>query len=176
MVDGATIVYPHVAPRWTSNSNPEPDGVKETLVLAGADAPTSFTFPLRLKGLTPQIDNGQVVFNDANGAPRAVIPPGDMVDAKGAVSKRVSYRLVQGALELTVDAAWLKDPGRAFPVAVDPTVTLPVGSGSADASMTAGRPVPASSRSGRTPTRTSSSATWSTGCRTTRSSAPSCGW
>ncbi|WP_157984823.1 RHS repeat-associated core domain-containing protein [Lentzea terrae] len=137
-VDGATIVYPQVAPNVDLKLESRPGGVKETLVLAGPNAPTSFMFPLRLKGLTPQIDNGQVVFKDEKGAPRAVIPAGDMVDAKGAVSKAVSYRLVQGALELTADAAWLKDPSRAFPVAVDPTVALPVSSGSADASMTAG--------------------------------------
>ncbi|SFQ99982.1 RHS repeat-associated core domain-containing protein [Lentzea waywayandensis] len=137
-VDGATIVYPGVAPKVDLKLESRAGGVKETLVLAGPDAPTRFTFPLRLKGLTPQIDNGQVVFKDEKGEPRAVIPPGDMVDAKGSVSRAVSYRLVQGALELTVDEAWLKDPIRAFPVAVDPTVALPVGSGPADASMTAG--------------------------------------
>jgi RHS repeat-associated protein len=137
-VDGAAIVYADVQPEVDLELESRAGGAKETLVLAGPGAPTSFTFPLRLKGLTPRIDNGQVVFDDEKGTPRAVIPPGDMVDAKGAVSKGVSYRLVRDALELAVDAAWLKEPGRAFPVAVDPTVALPVGSGSADASMTAG--------------------------------------
>ncbi|MEV6242460.1 RHS repeat-associated core domain-containing protein [Lentzea sp. NPDC051838] len=137
-VDGSTIVYPAVKSKVDLKLESRPGGVKETLVLAGPDAPTSFTFPLRLKGLTPKISDGQVVFTDEKGATRAVIPPGDVVDAKGVVSKGVAYRLTGGALELTVDEAWLKDPGRAFPVAVDPTVQLPVTSGSADASMTAG--------------------------------------
>ncbi|HUQ59975.1 RHS repeat-associated core domain-containing protein [Lentzea sp.] len=137
-VDGATIVYPAVRTGVDLKLESRPGGVKETLVLAGPDAPASFTFPLRLKGLSPQLSDGQVVFTDEKGARRAVIPPGDMVDAKGVVSKGVGYRLNGGALELTVDTAWLKDPSRAFPVAVDPTVQLPVDSGSADASMTAG--------------------------------------
>ena len=135
VVDGETITYPRVLPGVDLKLESQPGGVKETLVLAGADVPTAFMFPLRLKGLKPAIVDGQVVFTDTSGARRAVIPPGDMVDANGAVSTAVEYRLDGNVLELRVDAAWLKAPGRAFPVAVDPTIKLPVTGESADTAM-----------------------------------------
>ncbi|QFZ19014.1 RHS repeat-associated core domain-containing protein [Saccharothrix syringae] len=134
-VDGSTVTYAGVRPKVDLKLESLPGGVKETLVLAAADAPTSFTFPLRLQNLTPRVDGGQVVFTDAAGAQRAVIPPGSMVDANGATSTAVSYRLSGTDLELTVDPAWLRDPARAFPVAVDPTVKLPVTGEAADMSM-----------------------------------------
>jgi RHS repeat-associated protein len=109
--------------------------VKETLVLGGPDAPASYVFPLRLKGLTPRLVDGQVAFLDASGVRRAVIPAGTMVDAHGAASNGVRFQLSGNALELSVDTAWLRDPARAFPVSVDPTVQLPVNSGTADSSL-----------------------------------------
>lgn len=137
--EGTTVTYPGVLPGVDLKLESKPGGVKETLVLAGPDAPTEYLFPLKLKGVTPSVVDGQVVFSDASGAARAVIPPGDMVDAKSVRSTGVSYRLVTSggapALQLTVDGGWLRDPNRAFPVAVDPTVQLPVAGEAADSSM-----------------------------------------
>ncbi|MBP2336565.1 RHS repeat-associated protein [Saccharothrix coeruleofusca] len=137
--DGTTVTYPGVLPGVDLRVESVPSGAKETLVLAGPDAPTEYLFPLTLKGLTPSVVDGEVVFADASGARRAVIPPGDMVDAKSARSTGVSYRLVTSggapALQVSVDGGWLREPGRAFPVSVDPTVKLPVAGDAADSSM-----------------------------------------
>ena len=138
-VNGSAITYPGVRPHVDLKLEAKPGGVKETLVLGSAAAPTSYVFPLRLNGLTPHLDNGQVVLTDAAGATKAVIPAGDMVDAGAARSAGVTYRLVTSgggpALEVTLDAGWLRDPARHYPVQVDPTVHLPVNGGAADDAM-----------------------------------------
>ncbi|MEU7804519.1 LamG-like jellyroll fold domain-containing protein [Micromonospora arborensis] len=143
-VDGSTITYPNVRPQVDLRLESRPSGVKETLVLASPDVPTSYLFPLRTKGLTARLVDGQVVFTDAAGAPRAVIPPGDMVDSGtgptgAARSTGVTYRLVtsgdQSALEMTLDTAWLRSADRTYPVLVDPSVQLPVDGAAAGSSM-----------------------------------------
>ena len=141
--DNSTVTYPGVVPHVDLRLESRPAGVKETLVLDSPDAPTSYVFPLRLRGLTAKLANGQVVLNDAGG-PRAVIPPGDMVDSRPSAagparSAGVAYRLIDSggapALQVTLDSAWLHDPARAYPVRVDPTVQLPLDDAAADDSM-----------------------------------------
>jgi RHS repeat-associated protein len=141
---GSILTYPGVRPHVDLRLESRPSGVKETLVLASPAAPTSYLFPLRLTGLTARLADGQVVLADASGATRAVIPPGDMVDSRSgaagpARSAAVTYRLVDSggapALEVTLDSAWLRDPARAYPVLVDPTVQLPLDGDAADSSM-----------------------------------------
>lgn len=104
----------------------QPAAAKETLVLHSAKAPTRFDFDLRLDGLTPRLEGGQVLLEDADGEVRATIPSGYAADADGASTADVTYRLV-GAdrLQVSLDAAWLADPTRVFPVRVDPSVLTP---------------------------------------------------
>ncbi|WP_157032505.1 LamG-like jellyroll fold domain-containing protein [Kitasatospora cheerisanensis] len=130
---GDTVTYPLAAPQTDLVYNAIADGMKETLVLHDASAPTTWTFPLRLRGLTASLDgNGAVVFKDEQGAVRATIPAGSMVDAasdprtgEGRTSSGVTYTLTTAdgapALRMDLDTAWLHDPQRAFPVRVDPT-------------------------------------------------------
>jgi RHS repeat-associated protein len=139
--DGATVTYPGARPSVDLRLEARAGGVKETLVLRSADAAHSFVFPLRLQGLTPTLVDGQVVLTDSAGTRRAVFPAGNMVDsaAQPAVSTAVTYQLIssqgQPALQVTLDDAWLRDPARVYPVLADPTISLPVDSGSADAGM-----------------------------------------
>ena len=111
------------------------NGVKEDLVLRSASAPTSWLFPLRVVGVTPSMDeaSGSIRFiDDKTGQARATIPPGYMVDSNihprrgsGEASDNVRYTLLRQAdgwaLRVDLDAAWLADPARVFPVRVDPT-------------------------------------------------------
>jgi YD repeat-containing protein len=111
-------------------------GIKETIVLADATAPTSYDFPLDLNGVDARLDDpfGSVVLSDIeSGEPVGVIPSAWAMDASGPGSRGetpdpepVAYELVgEGAdaiLRVTVDTAWLKDPARMFPVRVDPNV------------------------------------------------------
>jgi RHS repeat-associated protein len=132
--DGATVTYPAIQPGADLELAARPGGIKETLVLHDSSAPRTFRFPLRTD-LVPALEGGQLVLTDRDGATQAVIPPGNMVDAAAALSTAVTYRLDGTTLVVTLDDAWLTDPARAFPVRVDPTVSLPVASGTADASM-----------------------------------------
>ena len=135
VADKNIVTYPAVRPGVDLQLEARPGGIKETLVLHDANAPRTFRFPLRLDGLTATLRDGQLVLADADGAVRALVPPGSMVDAAAALSTGVTYRLDGDTLEVTVDDAWLRDPARQFPVEVDPTVSLPVDSNNADAGM-----------------------------------------
>ncbi|MFI9387453.1 RHS repeat-associated core domain-containing protein [Kutzneria sp. NPDC052558] len=134
-VGDSAITYPAVRPHVDLKLESVSGGVKETLVLDSPDAPTSYTFPLRLNGLTPRLANGQITLADSAGTTKAVVPAGDMIDAGAARSAGVTYRLAGDKLEVSLDAAWLRDPDRQFPVQVDPTVKMPVDGGSGTDAM-----------------------------------------
>lgn len=110
-------------------------GVKETLVLASAHAPDSYTFPLEVAGLVPrQAEDGSIELVDGSGAVAGTIPAGWMEDASGdprtavAPADAVRYELVSTksgyALVIKLSREWLDDPTRIFPVRVDPTVLI----------------------------------------------------
>ncbi|MEV0809801.1 RHS repeat-associated core domain-containing protein [Micromonospora sp. NPDC050200] len=135
---GSAVTYRGVAPSVDLRLEARPGGLKETVVLASGQAPASFLFPLELTGLTARLDGGQVVLADETGAVRGVIPAGTSLDAAGEPGT-VGYELIeQGgapALKVSVDEDWLRDPKRAFPVEVDPTVQVPVDGAASDSSM-----------------------------------------
>ncbi|MFJ7279396.1 LamG-like jellyroll fold domain-containing protein, partial [Kitasatospora sp. NPDC098663] len=140
VVQGDTLTYPLARPASDVVYNGLAQGIKESLLLHDATAQTSWVFPLHVTGLTPGIGpTGEVQFKDASGVVRLTIPRGFMMDSKvdpasgdGVVSDGVSYRLIDQngvpALQMDLDAAWLHDPKRVFPVTVDPsTVSIGVG-------------------------------------------------
>lgn len=130
---GDTLTYPSAAPSTDLVYNGLASGIKETLVLHDASAPTSFVFPLNLTGLTAGLSaTGDVQFKDAAGVVRVTMPRGFMEDADkdphsglGAMSDGVTYQLTtvngQPALQVNLDAAWIHDAKRVFPVKVDPS-------------------------------------------------------
>ncbi|WP_432972093.1 DUF6531 domain-containing protein [Dactylosporangium sp. CA-233914] len=133
-VNGDTVAYQSVRPFADIELSTSVAQVKEDLVLHGPQAPTSWLFPLQLSGVTAELDpdSGEVLFRDPAGKVRGAVPPGWMVDAnigpsgEGAVSTGVRYSLEEYgtgiALRVDLDAEWLSDPARKFPVRVDPTV------------------------------------------------------
>ncbi|WP_326551566.1 putative adhesin [Micromonospora sp. NBC_01813] len=140
----AGVTYRDVLPHVDVRLAARPGGVKETLVLHSVDAPHTFRFPLRLPGLTVRLVDGEVRFVDDSGVVRAVIPPGYMFDTGAgeqgpATSTGVRYRLTgtdtRPVLEMTLDSTWLRDPARAYPVEVDPTVGPPVTERASTSSM-----------------------------------------
>lgn len=102
------------------------DGVKETLTLADANAPATYTFSLDASdGLTPALRrDGSVRFTDAHGATRFTIPAPTVQEhgAAAPVAAHARYALSDDGdtLTLTVDRDWLDHA--AFPVAVDPSL------------------------------------------------------
>lgn len=131
-VSGPTARYPGVLPGTDLVLRATGGGLKESLVLNDVTAPTSWVFPLKLTGVTARIAaDGSVEFLSPAGTVLGRIPHGFMRDSSvrhhsgdPAVSGAVTYQLVtaggQPALRVTVDAAWLRTPGRVFPVTVDP--------------------------------------------------------
>ena len=136
---GNTVTYPGALPETDVRLESRAGGVKETLVLHSVDALHSYLFPLRLAGLSASVVDSQVVLTDSTGRRRAVFPAGSMSDSNSsssgpATSSGVSYRLVTldrgQALLVTLDAEWLEDPARRYPVLVDPSVASTVSDGS----------------------------------------------
>ncbi|WP_350273997.1 RHS repeat-associated core domain-containing protein [Kribbella sp. HUAS MG21] len=127
-VEGAEVRYPAVRPGADLELAATATGLKEDIVLRSVAAPTVYEFDLRLRGLTPALDRstGEIKLSDTAGAIRAVIPAGWMADARGAVSREVVYTLARAGagwvFRVTVDPSWLRQPGRTFPVTVDPSV------------------------------------------------------
>jgi hypothetical protein len=111
-------------------------GVKQDLILRSRDVPTTYLFPLELKGVTPAQDpEGQIIFKDGKGNVRFRSPRGWMEDSnvdphvgEGVRSDGVLYSLatVNGrqAIKVKLDKSWLDDPRRVYPVRVDPTQTF----------------------------------------------------
>jgi RHS repeat-associated protein len=129
-VSGATATYKNAFPGVDASYSAEPSQVKETLTLASASTPTSYTYALTLpKGITPKLDSaGDVQIDDSAGKVLATLPKAFMVDAAGVQSNNVTYGLsgsgTSWTLTVTPDSAWLNDPTRTFPVVLDPTATF----------------------------------------------------
>ena len=104
--------------------------VKETILVNDARENYEFSFRLSLFGLIPEMtDNGTILLLDAeNGDAVYHIPAPYMTDAADAYSNEVRFLLSDlgdGEYSLIVSASdeWINDPERAFPVAIDPSVS-----------------------------------------------------
>src|SRR5436305_1107198 len=120
----ATRAYPAALPGVDVRLAARGSGVKEDLLLTGAQAPTTFGYTLALTGLTPRLDaDGTVRLLDGTKVV-GVIPAGTITDARQTTGA-VRYTLAKAGngwtLGLSLDAGWLHDPSRAFPVDVDPS-------------------------------------------------------
>lgn len=140
-VHGAGVSYADVLPDTDLSYQVTAGSVKETILLKkpAAAGDGSWRFALNTGGLTPVMDKaGEVLLLDASNAVRMAIPPVETWDSAGDVRKNVppavtggSYRVDHSGegwtLTVSVNAGWLKDPRRVFPVHVDPTITLGMG-------------------------------------------------
>lgn len=127
-VAGDTATYKGVLTDTDVSLEATSAGLKEQMLLKGADAPTRFVYDLSVNGdVSPSLDpSGGVVFKDTEGKVRFRILAPVVVDAAG-VAGRASFALMSAAagwkLTLSVDGTWLTDSSRVFPVTVDPTTT-----------------------------------------------------
>lgn len=112
--------------------------VKETLVLDNADVPTRYEFVLTPQGDVPfdaekQPDGSWAFFAAPQAGPAFVLSAPFAYDSSAAMTadparrnatmdvKKVGDTFV---IDLAVDAAWLAEPARSFPVFLDPTITI----------------------------------------------------
>ena len=131
---GSSVSYPGVRPDSTVSFTAGTGLVKESIVLSSPSAPTTWLFPLELKGLKAEMGPGGLVeFADSAGKVLAYVPRGFMTDSdvdphsdNGATSFGVTYSLVTAdgrqAIKLTLNAGWLDSKSRVYPVTVDPSV------------------------------------------------------
>lgn len=111
-----------------------PWGVKETITLPAApDVAPVYSYDLRLSaGLTPTLnEHNQIVVTDGVGDQRFQIAAPFMQDASSGfddTSRAVPQSLDRAGsgwrLTMRPDHAWLTDPARVYPVAIDPTATV----------------------------------------------------
>jgi RHS repeat-associated protein len=110
------------------------NGLKESIVLADASAPSTFHFQINASaGVTPSLEeDGSVAFDDGDGRLVAQMPAPFMVDAAEvrAPEGAVHYTLSEGTegtwnLAVEADSEWLHAEDRNFPVVLDPTKEVP---------------------------------------------------
>ncbi len=116
-----------------------PNGIKESIEIAGPDQPSSFQFALNASaGLHPALsEEGAVEFRDENGQVVAVLPAPFMWDSatpapaeSSDVHSEIHYELEPGSeggwlLKVIADRDWLTSPTRVWPVYLDPSATVP---------------------------------------------------
>lgn len=126
VVSGSAVRYDEVVPHVDARYEAQSTGVKETLTLADAAAPTTYNFSLKAsRGLVGRLrSDGAVVFYDRGGRARFLLPAPTVQEhgAPAATTDHVAYRLSKGGGRLTVavDPAWLASAS--FPVQLDPSV------------------------------------------------------
>ncbi len=132
---GSSVSYRGVRPDSTVSFTAGTGLVKEAIVLSSPSAPTTWLFPLEMKGLKAEMGPGGLVeFADSAGKVLAYVPRGFMTDSdvnphsgNGATSFGVTYSLVTAdgrqAIKMTLDAGWLDSKSRVYPVTVDPSVS-----------------------------------------------------
>lgn len=124
-VSGSHASYAGVLPGVDASYAVGNAGVKETLTVADASAPTSFDYSLATSaGLTARLNrSGGIDFVDASGSTAFAFAPPSMVDAAGVSSDAIRFHLGHGGTELSLvaDKHWLADRSRAWPVVIDPS-------------------------------------------------------
>jgi RHS repeat-associated protein len=133
-ISADTATYPDALPGVDLEYQATDSGVKETLILQAATAPTAFVFDTALsRGLSlAETADGGLVARDAAGADRLRFAPPHVQDGSGspggfsteATSLTLSGEASDPTVTLSLDPGWLADPARVFPVRLDPTYEL----------------------------------------------------
>ena len=132
-VDGTEASFEDLTPNADEVTYEATDtGVKETIALDVAPvSPFSYRYVLKTSpGITPVLtEDGRIEFRDSADNAQFVMPAASMMDSLSpdpAFSDAVTYTLTQSATEwslvLKPSFDWLTDPGRTYPVLIDPTV------------------------------------------------------
>ncbi|MFI5912411.1 DNRLRE domain-containing protein [Dactylosporangium sp. NPDC051541] len=129
-LNGDTATYPEVRPGVDLVLTATRTGFEQSFVAkdrAAAARVASVTLPLRGKGLKLVDDKGSLKIQNASGGTVGRVPTPTMWDAGGAATgKPVTMRPRADGTQLALDAdqGWLNDPGRRFPVTIDPVVDI----------------------------------------------------
>lgn len=108
-------------------------GLKENIVLAGPSAPPTYRYAVEASaGINPELTNeGSLEFRNPEGALVGMMPPPVMADSASEpkLSNAIHYAIEPNGsegwiLSVEADPNWLADPDRAWPVRIDPTLTV----------------------------------------------------
>ena len=127
VVEGNKITYPGAWPGVDWVRTVAPWGVKSEFVLHGPEAQNEFRFRLRLKDLSwGQRPDGTVEFYRGSEHVASMRPPtvADAAGVEGHARQWIEPTAYGPELVVQVDRSWLEQPGRAWPVRLDPTVTI----------------------------------------------------
>ena len=134
-LEGEEASYETANPGTSFDFSSLANGLKEEIEIADPSQPSTFHFELDASaGLTPEkADDGSIEFRNEEDELVATLPPPVMTDSSEGmptISDDVHYSLSPqegGSWKLTVEAdrQWLEHPDRAWPVIIDPTLTVP---------------------------------------------------
>jgi YD repeat-containing protein len=136
VVQDSMISYPDVLPGVDLSYEVRPSGIKELIILKETPGPQSdqvtFDFPVSLNGFTLDIagsgairvldEVGKLVYRipDPYMYDSSVDPQSGLAASSDSVALAVHGQGAEQTLRVSVDASWLRDPSRVYPVYVDP--------------------------------------------------------
>lgn len=131
-LESGAVTYEAPDPGTSLEYTTLPNGVKETIELAGPSSPATINYLLSAaSGIIPVLaEDGSIDFREKVGNIVAVMPPPTASEAKFSLAPEpgnVSYALTPHGngvwnLAVEVDHSWLESPERNFPVLIDPTL------------------------------------------------------
>lgn len=131
-LEGETANYESAGGETNFEFSSLANGVKESVKIADPSQPTTFHFKLEAaSGLTPQLlGNGSIEFRDDEGKGVVVLPAPTVQDSAlyARPEEAASYELEPAGdhwlLTVKINQEWLEQPGRIWPVVLDPSLTL----------------------------------------------------
>ena len=105
-------------------------GVKENIIVKEKASSYSYSFELKLNGLTAELNSdGSVSLTNGDGEISYLIPAPVVYDSVGAPGS-ASFTLLDNGngkytLTVTADSAWMNSSERAYPVTIDPEISTP---------------------------------------------------
>ena len=111
--------------------------IKENIIVKKKSDSYTYSFTMELNNLTARLDEkGQIIISDpSSGDVEYIIPAPTAWDANGVYADHslLNYTLVNSGngnytLSVNVDSSWMNSDDRAFPVVVDPPVSVPASS------------------------------------------------
>lgn len=109
-------------------------GIKENIILKSSKAQNEFTLNYKIPNLTAkQKDDKTITLSDKDGKEIYTISAPYMYDANGSSSTQMKIEIVKQKgsnlqVKLTADYAFIHTIGRAFPITIDPEITIKTGS------------------------------------------------
>lgn len=121
------VTFKEILPNVDFRYSVHGSAVKEDIVLNQYQNENTFSFELKMKGVTPHKEkNGTIIFKDSKGKTVWFFEEPYMTDAKGKYSEKVSLELRKETGKTFVDVIanqdFLKDPKTEYPVTIDPTI------------------------------------------------------